>query len=63
MLIRNGLNCTLHKTITDPSGHFIVLKVEIDDKVYIFINIYVPNKDKIMCNFFKNLHTKLQKKI
>ena len=34
--------------------------METDVKVYILINIYVPNKDKIMCKFFKNLHKMLQ---
>ena len=53
VLIRNRYNCTIHKTIADPLWHFIVLKVEIDNKVYILLNIYAPNKDKIMCNFFQ----------
>ena len=33
VLIRNGFNCTVKKTIIDPSGRFIVLKVDIEDKV------------------------------
>ena len=49
MLIRNGFNCTVKKTIIDPSGRFIVLKVDIEDKVYVLVNIYAPNKDKVTC--------------
>ena len=36
LLIRNGFNCTVEKTIIDPLGHFIALKVDIEDKVYVF---------------------------
>ena len=62
MLISNKFNCTIQNTVSDPSGHFIVLKVEIEDKVYVLINIYAPNKDKLTCKFFKNLHKTLQTK-
>ena len=56
VLIRNGFNCTIQNTIIDPSGHFIALKVDLEDKVYVLINIYAPNKDKVTCIFFENLH-------
>ena len=56
VLIRNGFNCTIQNTIIDPSGRFIALKVDVEDKVYVLINIYAPNKDKVTCKFFKNLH-------
>ena len=46
VLIRNGFNCIIHNTIIDPSGRYIILKVDIEDKVYVLINIYVPNKNK-----------------
>lgn len=32
LLIRNVFNCTVKKTILDPSGRFFVLKVGIEDK-------------------------------
>ena len=60
VLIRNKFNCTIQNTVSDPSGRFLVLKVTIEDKVYVLINIYTPNKDKLTCNFFKNLHKTLQ---
>ena len=55
VLIRNGFNCTVKKTIIDPSGRFIVLKVDIEDKAYVLVNIYAPNKDKVTCKFFQNV--------
>ena len=60
VLIRNKFNCTIQNTISDPLGRFIILKVVIEDKVYVLINIYAPNKDKLTCKFFKNLHKTLQ---
>ena len=60
VLIRNGFNCSIQKTIIDPLGRFVVLKVDIEDKVYVLVNIYAPNKDKITCKFFKNLLKTLQ---
>ena len=59
VLIRNKFNCTVKKTVSDPSGHFIILKVVIEDKVYVLINIYGPNRDNLTCKFFKNLHKTL----
>ena len=61
VLIRNGFNCIIHNTIIDPSGLYIILKVDIEDKVYVLINIYAPNKDKITANFSK-IYTKSCKK-
>ena len=60
VLIKNKFNYTIQNTVSDPSGRFIILKVTIEDKVYVLINIYAPNKDKLACNFFKNLHKTLQ---
>ena len=47
VLIRNGFNCTVKKTIIDPSGRFIVLKVDIEDKVYVLV------KTRLRVNFSK----------
>ena len=60
MLIRNGFNSTVKKTIIDLSWRFIVLKVDIEVNVYVLVNIYAPNKDKAACKFFQNLHNTLQ---
>ena len=37
-----------------------MLKVDIEDKVYVLVNIYAPNKDKVTCKFFQSLHNTLQ---
>ena len=35
VLIRNGFNCSVQESIIDPMGRFIILKVEIEDQVYL----------------------------
>ena len=35
VLIRNKFNCTIQNIVSDPLGRFIVLKVEIEDKIYV----------------------------
>ena len=39
----------------------MILKAEIKEKMYLLINIYAPNKDTNIVEFFKNLGTTLQK--
>ena len=51
-LISNKANLTELSTTADPLGRFIISKVQVDDKVYVLVNIYVPNKDKDSTFFF-----------
>ena len=62
ILISNNFNCVIQKSFIDPQGRFIILKSGIQDKVYILVNIYAPNKDKVSGKFYKNLNRVLQKK-
>ena len=41
-------------------GRYITLKACIQDKDYVLINVYAPNKDKDQVNFFNNLLSILQ---
>ena len=47
-------------TISDPLGRYIISKIQIDDKFYVFVNVYAPNKDKDSIQFFKKLYILLQ---
>ena len=42
-------------------GIYIILKAEIEDKMYVLINVYAPNKDTNIVNFLNNLLMTLQK--
>ena len=61
ILIKAGFDCSIHQQILDPMGRYIIVKAVIQDKTYVLINIYAPNKDKDIVNFFKNLFAVLQK--
>ena len=61
ILIKAGFDCSIHQQILDPMGRYIIVKAVIKDKTYVLINIYAPNKDKDLINFFKNLFAILQK--
>ena len=56
ILINNKANCTVLCTVPDPLGRFIISKVQVDNKVYVLVNIYAPNKDKDSIQFFKKVH-------
>ena len=50
ILIKKGIDYTLHSKIIDASGQYIILKVEIKDKIYVLINSYHQTKIKtILC--------------
>ena len=36
---------TIHSKILDPLGRYVILKAEINDKMYVLINVCAPNKD------------------
>ena len=48
-----GVDCVIHSKILDPFGRYIVLKAAINDKIYILINVYAPNKDNDITLFFQ----------
>lgn len=61
IMIKNNLDCTIHHTVLDPMGRYIILKADIKDTTYLLINVYAPNKDKDIIDFFKNLLNTLKK--
>ena len=60
ILFKNGIDCSITHKIVDPEGRYIILKACIQDKDYVLINVYAPNKDKDQVNFFNNLLSILQ---
>jgi len=61
ILFNKGVDCIIPSKILDPVGRYVILKVEIKDKMYLLINIYAPNKDTNIVKFLKDLGTTLQK--
>ena len=60
ILFKNGIDCTINHKIEDPEGRYLILKACIQDKDYVLINVYAPNKDKDEVNFFNILLSILQ---
>ena len=60
ILLKNGIDCTIYHKIVDPEGRYLILKACIQDKDYVLINVYAPNKDKDELNFFNNLRSILK---
>ena len=58
---KKGVDCIIHSKILDLAGRYVILKAEIKEKTYLLINIYAPNKDTNIVEFFKDLGTTLQK--
>ena len=61
ILFKKGADCKIHFKILDPLGRYVILKAEIEDKIYVLSNIYAPNKDTAIENFLNNLLMTLQK--
>ena len=55
ILVNKGVDCIIHSKIADPLGRYVILKAEFEDKMYVLINIYAPNKDKDIVNFLNNV--------
>ena len=47
ILFPNTINCNIQNSICDPDGRFIILKTEIDNEQFTFINLYAPTKDHV----------------
>ena len=60
ILFKNGIYCSINHKIADSEGRYIILKACIQDKDYVLINVYAPNKDKDQVNFFHKLLSILQ---
>ena len=58
--MKKGIDCTIHFKIIDSQGRYIIVKAAIADQKYILINIYAPNKDNDIANFFEKLRKTLQ---
>ena len=44
-----------------PLGRYVILKAEINDKMYVLINVYASNKDTNIIKFLNNLFMTLQR--
>ena len=52
ILIKPNFDITINSEVNDENGRFNILNVDINNKTYILLNIYSPNKDKEKKNIF-----------
>ncbi len=60
ILFKPNCQFDIQKVECDPNGKFLFLKICADDKSFILLNIYAPNKDKEQVAFYTILLNKLQ---
>ncbi len=44
ILIRDDVNYTKEECLRDPLGRYIVVRLKIEEKTYVFVNVYAPNE-------------------
>ena len=49
------VDSTIYRKILDPLGRYIILKAQIQEKIYVLIYVYAPIKDKDLVKFFDSL--------
>ena len=61
ILVEKGVDCTIHSKISDSLGRYLILKTDINDKMYVLTNVNAPNKDANIIKFLNNLLMTLRK--
>ena len=55
ILIRNNFDCSVEKIVTDANGRYIMLKVLVRGERAILVNIYGPNRDNKLVDFYHSV--------
>ena len=60
ILLRPGFDSKILDQKIDKCGRYIIIEVEIEQKQFVLMNIYAPNKDHEKRDFFQNVNNILQ---
>ena len=52
ILIRNNFDCVVEVTVVDTNGRFIILKVILKGEQAVLVNVYGPNRDNKLVDFY-----------
>ena len=55
ILIRNNFDCSVEKIVTDANGSYIMLKVLLRGERAILVDIYGPNRDNNLVDFYHSI--------
>ena len=53
ILVKERLNFELKSCTHDTQGRYIILKGNVQEQPFVFVNIYAPNKTSEQCTFFR----------
>ena len=56
ILVRSDLDLDLKFVKCDDEGRWIIMEAEVQGSLFLFVNIYAPNKIQEQCSFFDNLN-------
>ena len=63
ILLRNNIKAEIIKYKADYKGRFIVSNMKVNDKNFVLINVYAPNRDNDQINFYADLDKVLDSEI
>ena len=60
ILVRSDLDLELKSVKCDDEGRWIIMEAEVQGSLFVFVNIYAPNKIQEQCSFFDNLNKDIE---
>ena len=60
ILVRSDLDLDLKSVKCDDEGRWIIMEAEVQGSLFLFVNIYAPNKIQEQCSFFDNLNKDIE---
>ena len=60
ILVRSDLDLDLKSVKCDDEGRWIIMEAEVQGSLFVFVNIYAPNKIQEQCSFFDNLNKDIE---
>lgn len=60
ILVRSDLDFSVKSVNLDTEGRSIIMEAEVQGSLFLFVNIYAPNKVQDQCRFFENLNKNIE---
>ena len=60
ILVRSDLDFSVNSVNLDTEGRSIIMEAEVQGSLFLFVNIYAPNKVQDQCRFLENLNKNIE---
>ena len=60
ILLSSDLDFSIKSINLDSEGHSIIMEADVQGSLFLFVNIYAPNKVQDQCQLFDNLNKKIE---